>query len=572
MIRSVRWFFFVLLGAGALSVSGQPLLTDPDPDAWRIYDRIAVLTGGGGARFHAGIRPSWRQDVVALADSLVFLADDPVSIDQARQIWDQNNELVRPGNWPDSTDLRYRVSQRPLWKIFYRTPSHLYEVDVKDFFLRVDPLFHMGAGYEGQEGVATFINQRGLRLRGGVGNNVFFQTSLYDTQVRYANYINVYTKDFGVVPGASLYKRFNSSLFRVSDGRDYLLATAYVGFRINPYIGLQVGHTQHFIGEGFRSLLLSDFSTPFFSVQLQTRIWKIHYQNIFAELAADDFMSVNGISEPVPKKFMAAHYLSIKASKSVTLGLFESVIFDRDHDRFEWQYFNPIIFYRAVESALGSPDNVMLGFNARVEIKRRAKVYGQLMLDDLQISQILAGRSGWWGNKYGFQLGATYYNLFGVKHLDLQGEWNRVRPFTYSHYNAEANYVHYDQALAHPLGANFNEFIGSLRYQPLPRLTLDGQVYVIDTGEDADSISYGGNLLLPNTLRVGDYGNTVGQGVATRIFFGRIQASYRLMPSLYADLGFVWRDKQSEREDRRLRTQQLSLGIRYNIARREDVF
>ena len=570
----VRLLTLVLLITAATTGNGQNMLSEPDPDGWRIYDRMSVLSGGGPGLFHAGIRPLWRHDLVALADSVAGLAQAPdrVTRFQVQQIWDQNNEFVRPAAWPDSMDARYRLSRKPFWSVFYRTPAHLYEVDVHDFYLRIDPLLHFGVGRESEEGVTTYVNSRGLRLRGGIGQDVWFQTSFYDSQTRYPNYVNVYTDDFGVVPGVGFYKDFNSSLFDSEGGRDYLLATAFVGFNFGKYIGMQVGHNQHFIGEGVRSLLLSDFSTPFFSIRFNTRIWKIHYQNIFAELSADDFMSVNGTSEPIEKKFMAAHYLSFKASRTVTLGLFESVIFDRESDHFEWQYFNPIILYRSVEGALGSPDNVMLGFNARVEAWRTAKFYGQLMIDDLQISQILDGESGWWGNKFGIQLGANYYNAFGIEHLDLQAEWNRVRPFTYSHYNAEANYSHYNQALAHPLGANFNEVIGVVRYQPLPRLTLEGQLYVISTGEDRDTVSYGANILVPNTQRVGDYGNVVGQGVATDILFGKIGASWQISPELYADLYLTYRNKQSESEARALRTQQLSFAIRYNMARREDIF
>ena len=75
----------------------------------------------------------------------------------------------------------YRRSKHPLLNTFYKTPAHFYEVDVKDFYLRVNPMLHLAAGSETEEGVASYYNQRGLSLRGGVGENVFFQTSFYDS-------------------------------------------------------------------------------------------------------------------------------------------------------------------------------------------------------------------------------------------------------------------------------------------------------------------------------------------------------------------------------------------------------
>src|SRR5687767_1017209 len=203
----------------------QNILTEIDHDARRIYDRMIILSNGGPPQMlHTSIYPYWRTDVVLLAN---FLEDQNVSkIDahQLQNIWDQNNEFTFPsGNdsgyitFADSTKTfyytsdstvtsHYRKSKRPLWNTFYRTPAFLYEVDVKDFYLRINPIIHFAVGKETQEDVTTFINQRGLSLRGGIGKNVYFSTSIYDSQIRYPNYVNQFTQEFGVVPGAGLYK------------------------------------------------------------------------------------------------------------------------------------------------------------------------------------------------------------------------------------------------------------------------------------------------------------------------------------------------------------------------------
>jgi hypothetical protein len=568
----------------------QNILSEMDHDAHRIYDRMIILSGGGDSSLHSAIQPYWRGDLVMLADSFSKYATSPVAKHQVQSIYDQNNEFVIPSgdimayyrNYSDSTKTffyseerqssRYRTSKNPLWNTFYKTPANFYEVDVKDFYLRVNPLLHLAVGQETEEGVTTFYNQRGLSLRGGIGQNVFFQTSFYDSQVRFPNYINQYTDSTGVVPGAASYKNFNSAFFDATGGRDFLLANAYVGFNLGKYIGFQLGHNQFFIGEGIRSLFLSDFSTPFFSLKINTRIWKIHYQNIFAEISADNFMSVSGYSEAVPKKYMAAHYLSFKPNRTLSLGLFETVIFDRPGDQFELQYLNPIILYRTVESWIGSPDNVLLGFNGRLDIKKTASLYGQAILDDISISQILDGHLDWWGNKFGYQLGAKYINAFGVSFLDVQVEWNQARPYTYSHYDSQANYSNYKQTLAHPLGGNFNEWIFSLRYQATKRLLVQSTLNIMTTGEDMDSISYGGNVIVPNTQRPGDYGHTIGQGIATDILFWSSSVQYELSPGVFLDGRYILRNKVSASAERSLKTNHFQFGVRCNMARREDIF
>jgi hypothetical protein len=90
-------------------------------------------------------------------------------------------------------------------------------------------------------------------------------------------------------------------------------------------------------------------------------------------------------------------------------------------------------------------------------------VYGQV-LDEFLLKEIKAN-SGWW-YKFGYQIGVKYVDAFKIKNLDLQLESNRTRPFTYTHYDSVSNYSNNNMALAHPLGAGFQEYIVIARYQP----------------------------------------------------------------------------------------------------------
>ena len=81
-----------------------------------------------------------------------------------------------------------------------------------------------------------------------------------------------------------------------------------------------------------------------------------------------------------------------------------------------------------------------------------------------------------------YRLGVKYVDAFNIKNLDLQFETNRVRPYTYSHFDSVANYTHYNQPLAHPLGANFQEYIGILKYQPAPRWYINAKAIYYSPG------------------------------------------------------------------------------------------
>ena len=81
------------------------------------------------------------------------------------------------------------------------------------------------------------------------------------------------------------------------------------------------------------------------------------------------------------------------------------------------------------------------------------------------------------------------------------------------------NYTHLNQALAHPLGANFKEWIGILSYDYQKwniELKWNHAIY----GEDSSGTHFGKNIFLSDFEAENDgqqysYGNFNGQGVKT---------------------------------------------------------
>ena len=209
---------------------------------------------------------------------------------------------------------------------------------------------------------------------------------------------------------------------------------------------------------------------------------------------------------------------------------------------------NPIIFYRAIELNTGSSNgNAILGFDFKYNFARHFSLYGQVLLDEFKLSEVKGGK-GWWGNKQAGQVGIKYIDAFGLRNLDLQGEFNVARPFTYSHETAFTNYSNYNQPLAHPMGANFNEFVGILRYQPLNRLNIVGKMIVNEFGADPvnSKFSYGNNILLSYNDRPStgsgkdkiytDYGYKIGSGVKNTLLYFDLTLSYQVKHNMFIDL------------------------------------
>jgi hypothetical protein len=472
-----------------------------------------------------------------------------------------NSFLMNNTEWVSGTKEGF-MSRKPVLKSFYKTKTNLIEVNSKDFFLAINPMLNIQAGRANGNDDLMFVNSRGLSARGMIAKKIGFYTSITDNQERGPAFFRQRVLDYKGVPGNGFYKSFKNT------GFDYFDARGYVTFNAAKYIDIQFGYDKNFIGNGNRSLFLSDWCNSYLFLKLNTKIWKFNYQNIFMELMPQFFRAGDTLLD---RKYAAMHHLSINVTKWLNVGLFEGIVFGRKN-HFEFQYLNPIIFYRHAEGTIGSPDNALAGLDFKANIAHTVQLYGQFLLDEFKLDQIKSN-TGWWANKWGLQLGLKYIDAFKIPNLDLQIESNRVRPFTYSHYSMVANYTHYNQPLAHPLGANFQEFIGILRYQPAPRWYFNAKGIYYKQGLDSlNGRNFGSNIFLDNVTRRGDYGYSLGGGRKASCFNTLFQLSYEVRENLYLDLNGQFRTFKLDNVAGKTNTSMVTAGIRWNMARREYDF
>lgn len=271
---------------------------------------------------------------------------------------------------------------------------------------------------------------------------------------------------------------------------------------------------------------------------------------------------------------MTFHHLSVNIGKRLNLGIFESIVFSRGdsatgNGRFDYNYLNPIIFYRAIEqsSSGSSGDNALLGFDAKYNPTRSLSFYGQVILDEFHISQLRSNR-GSWLNKYGVQAGVKYINVFTIPNLDLQLEANSVRPYTYQHYNAAQTYTNMNTPLAHPLGANFREVLAIVRYQPLKRLNIIARAIYAKYGTDTAGQNFGGDITQNYYTRYRENGNTIGQGATTNMLWGELTASYMPAHNLFFDIRYIYRKTSSDIPSIATNSSMLMMGLRLNFGLR----
>lgn len=538
-----------------------------DADVYRLIDRYALKYGADSLGDpHTSVRPYTRAAVARLAERI--LQDSSAGLSRQDRF---NVRYLLRDNWHNTRqDSAINERERPILKYFYQRPSDLYSVETPDFSLRVNPVAGLQLGRDSESDGLRYLNTRGVQVEGTIDERLGFYTFLTDNQMSVPLYVQQRVQRDTIVPHEGYWKPFKNQ----PDQYDFLTARGYLTYAISRHVSARFGHDRNVIGNGYRSLILSDYSAPYLFLQLNTRIWKFNYQNLFAELTADRRES----DQVFPKKYMALHHLSLDLLPNLNVGVFETALFARGRGRFELQYLNPIIFYRSVEQQIGSEDNALLGLDFKWNIRRRLQLYGQLMLDEFVISEVRSG-TGSWRNKQAFQLGGRYIDVAGIRNLDLQGEFNYVRPYTYQHEDRFRNFQHYQQPLAHPMGANLWELVGIVSYQPLPRLHVVAKGFLSEQGLDNlptidPEPNYGGNVLKPYTTRLRDDNNRVGQGNRSRLLHLDLTATWQAAHNLWLDGKLIARRQTYEFPVAGASTSPIiaNLGVRWNIAQRLHEF
>jgi hypothetical protein len=472
--------------------------------------------------------------------------------------FNRRSALINNLEWV-SGDKTGFLSKKPVLKSFYQYPADFALVDTKDFFLSINPVLQFTVMKESDNDESLFQNTKGARGRGMIANRIGFDFYMTDNQERPPSFVKDFVSANRAVPGAGYYKSFKRTAY------DYFDARGSIFFNVTDYINIQFGYDRNFIGNGYRSMYLSDFGNSNLFLKINTRIWKLNYQNLFMELNPSHIRRGDNLLD---KKYVTMHHLSWQATRWLNIGFFEAVVFGRKN-RYDFSYLNPIIFYRSIEQQNGSPDNANVGLDVKANIAKRVQLYGQLLLDEFKLSEVRGG-NGWWGNKYGLQLGGKYVDVAGIKNLDIQGELNIVRPFTYSFRDSVASYVHYNQPLAHPRGANFIEAVAIARYQPHPKLTLQGKLIVWKQGLDSAGINFGSRPAALYTTRPFDYGWDIGEGRASSGVNASLWAGYELKENLFIDASLLLRNLDVPDDARLTRNSTIfSLGLRMNMFRRE---
>lgn len=406
-------------------------------------------------------------------------------------------------------------------------------VDSPNFKLALDPLFYFEAGQDSKYSDSLYYtNTRGVLIRGSIGSDFAFESTFLENQAVLVDYLGNFVRSWEVVPGQGRVKKFKNN------GYDFANASGVITYSPFKQLNFMAGSGKLFVGNGYRSLLLSDnaFNYPYFKVNFHTK--KFSYTAAWASMQVikNGRFTFNKLSEPIfTKKAFTFQYISYRPIKFVEVGFYQAVMWKAQrpgNTAFDYNILNPVIFAHTAQYNLYDNNNVMLGANINVKVTSHINLYGQLMVDDLN------------NNKMGLQAGAKYFDVAGIKNLYVQAEYNKVNAYSYSMPSAYQSFSHYNQALAHPMGANFSELVGLVNYR-YKDFFASLKFNLIDYGKDRFGY-YAGNEVIRDYSPTDLQANTMQYKARTQLIDFKLGYLVNKASNLNIAVGAMLRDHKSD--------------------------
>lgn len=390
--------------------------------------------------------------------------------------------------------------------------EHLLELNKDDYHFYADiiPDFQIGKEFS-ENNKKIWLNTRGFQVGGNIKNKFFFYSSAYENQGIFPEYINQFIIENQIVPG-QMYGKLSSK------EQDWTYSTAYLSYVLSDELSLSLAYDKDFIGDGYRSMLLSDISSNKTSLKGEITLNKLKILSIWSYMLDTKAERLHNRSAS-PRKYGSFQYLDYSINNRFSAGLFYSVLWGRKIDE------NHIIIRHEPPQS-----SMQIGLNSKYKILSNTAVYGQFILN----------------NEWAGQLGLKGFDALGVNNLNFLAEYNFAKPYSYTDGNILNSYTNYSQSLAHPLGANFKETVGILNYS-YNRFDFSFQGNYANYGLDPDNESnVGKNIFLPNNNKIG---NSIGQGLKTDLYHANGKIAYLLNPkyNLRFELGGAFRYERNKK-------------------------
>lgn len=436
------------------------------------------------------------------------------------EILNPASEIDKPvaANWLEN------LRQTLLPDIFYRNGKNLLEIKREDFTLIGDILVYLDNSLSDIDSLSSTDKVHryttGVQLRGSLGKNIGYFIDARNTK-EWGSRTYPIGRDI-TAPGLGWINNFGSYQYHDE-------TTAYITAKAS-LLEFEIGKNHNQWGSG---LLLSNNATSYDYIKIKTKIWKLTFSHLFANLVQFpriielDSNESPGGKKKYAKKYLTAHRLEINLGRGINVGVHESVVYGQRG--VELAYLNPVMFLRSAEHYLGDQDNALMGLDLSLKVRNGLKLYFEFLMDDVFIKKL---GTDWWGNKFGYDTYVYWADPIGLQNVSLRLEYTKIKPFVYTHRFAINEYKHYNTSLGSALPPNTEQIYFSMNYRQSRKLFYFVEAWYNRHGSSTVDHIVGGSIREPTPKEGDEYLGFLRGRIETRKGM-KITLSYEYLRNLY---------------------------------------
>lgn len=232
--------------------------------------------------------------------------------------------------------------------------------------------------------------------------------------------------------------------------------------------------------------------------------------------------------ESFENRYMAAHRYDFHFSPKLTVGLFETVVFGGPGRPLELFYLNPLIFFHGTQLNENLDDNTMVGFDFSYKPQAGIKVYGQVLVDDLQLDDKNASDRE--PDQLGI-LGGVYYADV-IHRTDVRAEYTRISNWTFNQRFERNRYTNDNEPIGSALGNDYDMFDLSVIHWFKEFVAISANFSYLRQGEGRVNAEW----TMPWLEVEGDYSEPFPTGVVQKTLTASLGAKGFLLGHFYFDI------------------------------------
>ncbi|GBE26753.1 hypothetical protein BMS3Bbin03_00672 [bacterium BMS3Bbin03] len=183
----------------------------------------------------------------------------------------------------------------------------------------------------------------------------------------------------------------------------------------------------------------------------------------------------------VAHRFLSAHRLDMRFKNRIYFGISEGVLYGGPDEYLNFAYLNPMVFYHGEQLNKSGSGNTMGSVDISIYPGRKVKLYGTLLIDDIQLEKtgpgdLEPGENGW-------LTGIQKADPFGLNGLFLGAEYVKIKNRTYKTAHPWEWWEHWHKPLGYYLGSDLDHLMLQASYWSDKNFVVDLQWHHIRRGE-----------------------------------------------------------------------------------------